>query len=80
MTKDKVIIYTGEHCGACQMAKDYLKDKGIDYQEIDLTKEENDAYLKKITSLDGHLALPIIEIGKKMIIGFNKRELDDALK
>ena len=37
MTTPKVEIYTKFHCGFCHRAKKLLEDKGVAYEEYDIT-------------------------------------------
>lgn len=37
MTAPKVEIYTKLYCGYCQRAKTLLKDKGVEFEEYDIT-------------------------------------------
>ncbi len=75
----KIILYTGEGCPPCQQTKDYLKSRGIEYKEIDLTKEENIELAKKIIDEIGGIAIPIIKTRDKYIVGFNKKEIDELI-
>ena len=72
----QVVIYTTSHCPACKVAKDYMAQKGIHYQEIDVetSKEGNAAYQK----LGGH-GTPLIMVGDKKMQGFNSQEFDRLL-
>jgi len=72
----KVTIYSGEGCPPCTQAKRYLKEKGIDYEEVDLTKDENNGIANKLINETGEFRIPIIDIDGDKISGFNKEKLD----
>jgi glutaredoxin len=71
-----LIIYTQPTCQACQRLKKYLSEKGIAYQERDITTDEQAfADLQKL----GLTTTPIIFIGNEMIVGFDQLQLDQLL-
>lgn len=74
----KPIIYSTITCPFCKMAKQYFKDNGVEYDEKDVT---NDAALQQeMIDKSGQFAVPVIDIGGKIIVGFNKPAIDEALK
>lgn len=74
----KPIIYTTITCPFCKMAKEYFRSKGIEYEEKDVT---HDAGLQQeMIGKSGQLAVPVLDIGGKVIVGFNKPAIDEALK
>ena len=38
-TRDLAVVYTHPTCGYCDMLKSDLQQKGIDYEEIDVSKQ-----------------------------------------
>ena len=76
----KVTVYSGEGCPPCAMVKNYLKDKGVEYEEIDLTKEGNEEIAEKLMKETGKIILPVIELKGKRVLGFNTEELDELIK
>lgn len=38
----EVLVYTTSYCSYCHAAKKLLKDKGIDYREIDVTDDADE--------------------------------------
>jgi len=71
-----VVMYTTSHCPACKAAKQYMAQKGIRYQEIDVeaTREANEAFQKT-----GARGVPLIMVGSKKMEGFNPQALDQML-
>lgn len=72
-----VTIYTTPTCVFCHMAKEYFKDKGIEYTERDLTSDA-EAY-KFVVDEVGQAVTPIITINDTVIVGFDRPKIDDAL-
>ena len=73
----KVKIYTTPACPFCVMAKQYLKEKGIEFEEIDVSKNEKAA--KEMVEKSGQMGVPVIEIDGKIVIGFDKEKIDEIL-
>lgn len=71
-------IYTTPICAYCKMAKEYFKSRSLEYQEISLVADPEAQQL--VMAKTGLVAAPIIEINGKFIVGFNRREIDSALK
>jgi glutaredoxin len=76
--KNKIKLYTSPSCSHCQALKVYLKSKRIEYQEIDITVDQ-DSFSEAVTK-SGAMQLPIIEYNEKYISGFNIKEIDNILK
>ncbi len=70
---NKVLIYSTSTCVYCKKAKDFFKEKSIDYKEIDVGKDINAA--KEMVEKSGQMGVPVIEINGKIIIGFDKPAL-----
>lgn len=66
----KVKIYTTSYCGYCRLAKELLKVKGIEFEEIDVT--DDDTQRKKLVELTGMRTVPQIFINEKSIGGYQQ--------
>jgi glutaredoxin len=67
-----VVIYGAEWCGACHEAAKYLRSKGIPYVDKDVEKDPGAAGLHEGS-------IPVIDVGGKVMVGFNPAEIDAAL-
>ncbi len=77
MTK-KIKVFSTPGCNSCNQAKRYLTEKGVDFDYIDVTTDSEG--LQEMRTLSrGARSAPIISIGDKVLVGFNKAELDSAL-
>lgn len=74
----KPIIYTTITCPFCKMAKHYFQEKGIDYEEKDVTYDA--ALQQEMIKKSGQFAVPVIDIDGKIIVGFQKETIEAALK
>ncbi|GEM_PF-655672 len=73
---DKIVIYTSTTCPYCEMAKDYFKTKGIEYEEKSTSDPEN---RKKLVSM-GIRGVPTIFIGDKHFVGFDPNEIEKLIE
>lgn len=73
----KVIIYTSPTCGFCHLAKEYLTEKGITFEEKDISVDQE--ALNYVLNTIGQAVTPIITIGDRVIVGFDRPQIDDAL-
>ena len=73
-----VIVYSTPTCPYCHIAKDYLKSKSVEFQEVDVSKDQ--AKAQEMIKKSGQMGVPVLDINGKIIIGFNKKEIDEALQ
>lgn len=73
----EVKIYTTPTCAYCKAAKEYFKENNVNYEEIDLGK--NPDRVQELIQVSGQMGVPVILIDGKVIKGFNKGAIDEAL-
>ncbi|MDD4996068.1 MAG: glutaredoxin domain-containing protein [Patescibacteria group bacterium] len=73
----KIKVYTSPACLYCHQLKDFLKEKKIEFEEIDLSKNQEmiDDFIKKT----GQMAVPVTEIDGEMILGFDLSKIKEKL-
>ena len=69
-----VILYTTDPCGFCRQAKALLHARGVDYREVNLSKDP--VGRADLVALTGQMTFPQIVVGARAIGGF--RELLEA--
>ena len=77
MTDKKVIVYSTNTCPYCIMAKDYLKSKGVSFEEVNLSNNREKAV--ELVKKSGQTGVPQIEINGQIVVGFNKAKIDQLL-
>jgi glutaredoxin 3 len=65
-----VIVYTTPICPYCVRAKQLLKQKGVSFSEIDLSRESAEAR-SELMARTRHRTVPQIFIGEQFIGGFD---------
>ena len=78
----KVKIYSTTTCPFCKMEKSYLEEKGIQYENIFVDQQPDEA--KRLIEESGQMGVPFTEIQKDdgsevKILGFDKNKLNEAL-
>lgn len=75
---NKVTVYSTTWCGFCHQAKKYFDSIGVKYKDVNV--EEDQKAAQDMVQKSGQMGVPVIEIGKDIIIGFDKPKIDIALK
>ena len=61
----------------CDQAKEYLSQKGVKFQERDISQDPSAlADLKKL----GYMTTPVIVIDGSVIVGFDAEKIDQAVQ
>ncbi|HLC90635.1 MAG TPA: glutaredoxin domain-containing protein [Candidatus Nanoarchaeia archaeon] len=71
-------IYITPTCPWCDKLKVWLKKKKLSYTEHDLI--ESDKARDDILEKSGQLAVPVIDIDGQIIVGFDEKKLEEAVK
>lgn len=72
-----VTIYSTPSCHFCHMAKDFFKEKNIAFTDYDVATDMEKR--KEMVEISGQMGVPVITIGDKLIIGFNKPKVAELL-
>ena len=72
-----ITIYSTPTCVYCNSLKKYLTSKNLEYQEIDVSKDEKE--LEKMVAISGQMGVPVIDIDGNVVIGFDKQRVDEIL-
>lgn len=78
MDAPNITIYSATWCAFCHGAKQYLDQKGIKYTDKDV--ESNPAYAQESVTKSGQMGIPVLDINGKIIVGFNRPAIDQALQ
>ncbi|MCB4791482.1 MAG: thioredoxin family protein [Elusimicrobia bacterium] len=66
-------IYSTPSCPACNSLKKFLTENKIEYENIDVSKDSQKA--REMIEKSGEMAVPVIDIDGRIIVGFNETEL-----
>ncbi len=73
----EVKVYTTPTCPYCKMAKKFLDDNGIKYQELNVAEDK--AARKEMKDKCNSLGVPTICIDNQVLVGFNEAQLKEKL-
>ncbi len=76
-SQNKVIVYSTSTCPYCDRAKKYLKKKGVEYEDHNVAQDREKA--KEMIKKSNQRGVPVLDVNGKIIIGFNKPEIEKAL-
>ena len=73
----RVTIYSTPSCPYCKQAKAYLTERGVPFNDIDVAADVVQA--QEMIQKSGQMGVPVIDIEGRIIIGFNKDQLNKEL-
>ena len=74
----KVRIFSTPTCSFCYVLKEFLKEKGIEFEEIDVSKDEKTK--EELVKKTGRMEVPVMEIDGEIVVGFDKEKICKLLK
>ncbi len=76
--ENKVAVYSTPSCPYCHMAKDFLKENKVKFEDIDVSKDRVKA--QEMIMKSGQMGVPVVDINGTIIIGFDKEQMKKLLK
>jgi glutaredoxin-like YruB-family protein len=73
----KVVVFSTPTCSYCNMAKSYFREKGIKFTDIDVSRDQ--AAARDMVRRSGQMGVPVIDIGGKIVVGFNRPQVNTLL-
>lgn len=70
-------IYSTPACPYCLQAKNYFESKNIDYEEIDVSRDQKAA--KEMMEISGQMGMPVIIINDQVVVGFDEQKINALL-
>ena len=72
-----VRVYSTSTCPWCIRAKQFLKENNIDFQDIDVSANQQAA--DEMMQKTGQMGVPVLDIDGEIIVGFDKERIKLAL-
>jgi glutaredoxin-like YruB-family protein len=73
----RVIVFSTPTCSFCNMAKKYFREKGIKFKDVDVSRDPVAA--RDMVRRSGQQGVPVIDIGGKIVVGFDRPKIDRYL-
>jgi glutaredoxin-like YruB-family protein len=72
-----VKVYSTPTCPFCIMLKNFLKEKNIQFEDFDVSKDREK--LIEMKQKSGQMGVPVIDIDGKIIVGFDREAISKEL-
>ena len=73
----RVVVFSTPTCPHCRSAKRYLKQKGVRFTDVDVSRDQRAAH--DMQRISGQQGVPVITIGGRPIVGFDRNKIDQIL-
>lgn len=73
----RVIMFSTPTCSYCNLAKRYFRQNKIRFRDVDISKDP--AAARDVVRRSGQMGVPVIDIGGKIIVGFDKPKINQLL-
>ena len=74
----QIKVYSTPACPFCVSLKNFLKEKNIEFENIDVSQDKEMA--EKMIEKSGQMGVPVLEIDGNIIVGFDKAKIMELLK
>lgn len=72
-----VSIYSTPTCPFCKQAKEFLKEKGVEFTNIDVSVDASKA--QEMIDKSGQMGVPVLDIEGDIIVGFDREKIASLL-
>ncbi|MEY4766064.1 MAG: hypothetical protein RI907_2737 [Pseudomonadota bacterium] len=70
-TRYPVVLLTSQPCAPCQSGRDWLRARGIPFQEMTVNTSEDTQALKRLSGSD---QVPVLRVGSQVLSGYQTQE------
>ncbi len=72
-----VTVYSTPTCPFCHKAKDYLTEKGVEFEDVNVAEDQ--ARAEEMVKKSGQMGVPVLDVNGTIIVGFDQPKIDEAL-
>jgi glutaredoxin-like YruB-family protein len=73
----QVKIYSTPTCPWCIRTKQFLKDNNINFEDVDVSSNQQAA--EEMIKKTGQMGVPVLDIEGEIIVGFDKEKIKQVL-
>jgi glutaredoxin 3 len=77
MKEHRVKVYSTKTCPWCHKVKDFLKEKHVKFEDIDVGADQKAA--SEMVEKSGQMGVPVVDIDGNIIVGYDKEAIEKAL-
>ncbi|MFC1568184.1 glutaredoxin family protein [Candidatus Margulisiibacteriota bacterium] len=70
-------IYSTPTCPYCKMAKQFLTENKIEFEDVDVSSNQSAA--QEMISKSGQMGVPVLDINGQIVVGFDKGRIKQLL-
>jgi len=74
----KITVYSTPTCPYCLFAKNYFKENGVDFEDVDVAADRTRA--QEMIMKSGQMGVPVIDIDGNILVGFQPEAFEQLLK
>jgi len=72
-----VKVYSTPNCPFCTKVKEFLKDNGIEFENIDLSANQDK--IQEMVQKSGQMGVPVVDIEGNIVVGFDREKISQLL-
>ena len=72
-----VKVYSTPTCPYCKMAKQFLEEKGVTFEDVDVSVSQ--AAAQEMVAKSGQMGVPVLDIDGSLVVGFDKNKIKQLL-
>lgn len=72
-----VKVYSTPTCPYCVRAKQFLKENNIEFEDIDVSTNQQAS--QEMVDKSGQMGVPVLDINGEIIVGFDKDKISQLL-
>jgi glutaredoxin-like YruB-family protein len=73
----RVIVFSTPTCSFCRKAKQYFRQQQVPFRDVDVSRDP--AAARDMLRRSGQQGVPVIDIGGKIVVGFDRPKIDRLL-
>lgn len=71
-------VYSTQTCPYCVTLKAWLKEKGFEFEDVDVGQDEGTR--NEMIEKSGQMGVPVVDIDGQIVVGFDKEKISKLLK
>lgn len=75
---NKITVYTTTTCPYCTMMKNFLKEKGLPFKEVNI--QQDPVAANRLVKTTGQMGVPQTEINGQWVLGFDPDKVMQLVK
>jgi glutaredoxin 3 len=72
-----VKVYSTPTCPYCKMAKQFLTENNIQFEDVDVAANQN--MMQEMIAKSDQMGVPVLDIDGQIVVGFDKKKIKELL-